>query len=169
MVSAKVYLKSSVIVLLLCLISCASKKPTTLESEKTIEQPKVIYNNKILIINYLLTKNAQDQKSISLINKINTEGNLKERPKKPLNTTIGDLQYALLDADLKEIEIHTLKNPLKKTVEFVNDFGNFEKRILDLDSVQFSIRLQLPENAKHIVISEITNKKPIQLLSTKIE
>ncbi|MBU2939347.1 hypothetical protein KO494_07325 [Lacinutrix sp. C3R15] len=163
MLSPKVYLKSCAIVVLLCIFSCASNKQVIAES------PETISTSQILFLNYVLVKNDQDEKSITLINKINTEGILKGKPENIQNPEVEDLEYSILDKDFNELEKGALKNPLKKTVEFVNDFGNFEKRVLDLDSVQFNIRLQLPAKAKYIVITELTNTESIQHITTKIE
>lgn len=163
MLLPKVYLKSAVIVLLLCLVSCASKQ------QVIAKEPEVVIPQKIIFINYLLVKNAQDEKSITLINQIKAEGKLKGKPEKVENPSFGDLEYIFLDKDFKEIEKHALKNPLKKTVEYINDFGKFEKRVLDLDSVQFSIRMQLHPKAKYIVITELTTTKQKKHITTKID
>ena len=160
---------TSYLILIVSIISCASKKQVTTEDSIATEEPIVIPTPKILFLSYQLVKNAQNEKNIALLNQIKTEGKLKGKPKKIENTTLGDLEYILLDKDFKEVEKHALKNPLNKTVEFINDFGNFEKRVLDLDSVQFNLRLQLPTKAKHIVITEITNTEPIKHISTKID
>ncbi|WP_452232517.1 hypothetical protein [Lacinutrix sp. MEBiC02595] len=159
----------SLIILLFSMLSCASKRQVTAEDIIVIEETKTIETSKILFLNYLLVKNTGGKKSITLINQINTEGKLKGKPENIPNATIGDLEYMLLDKDFKAIKKYALKNPLKKTVEFVNDYGNFEKKVLDLDSVQFSIRMQVSPEAKHIVISEITNAAPIKHLTTKID
>ncbi|MDO6597833.1 hypothetical protein Q4512_12985 [Oceanihabitans sp. 2_MG-2023] len=149
--------------------SCASKKQIMPETDSINKETITSVQNKILFLNYQIVKNEKEKKSITLINQINTKGKLKGKSVEIENTTYGDLEYAILDAELNILEKHVLKNPLKKTVEFINDFGNFEKKVLDLDTVQFHIRLQLPAKAKHIAISEFTNTKPIQHITTKIE
>ena len=61
------------------------------------------------------------------------------------------------------------QNPLKKIIEYINDLGNFEKKIFDLDSAQFSIRLQLQSNVKYIKISELTKTGPKIHITTELE
>ncbi|QRM88056.1 hypothetical protein FG167_02060 [Lacinutrix sp. WUR7] len=157
------------LIFVLFIISCASKKQVTAEDILVKEETKSIPKSKIIFLNYLLVKNAQGEKSITLINQIKTEGKLKGKPKNIANTSSGDLEYILLDKDYNSIEKHALKNPLKKTVEFVNDFGNFEKRTLDLDRVEFTIRIQLPPEAKHMKITELTNASSKEHIITKID
>ncbi|MBQ0788342.1 MAG: hypothetical protein KBT69_12625 [Oceanihabitans sp.] len=159
----KVSLKSAFIIALIFVFSC------TINKQVIAVEPEVVIPPKIIFLNYVLVKNARDEKSITLINQIKTEGKLKGKPESIENTNPGDLEYILLDKNFNAIEKHALKNPLKKTVEFVNDFGNFEKRIVDLDRVEFTLRIQLQPEAKHIVISEITNTTYIKHSTTKID
>ncbi len=160
---------TSYLTLICFILSCASKKQATPKSAITKEETISISKPQIIFLNYLLVKNAQGEKSITLINQIKTEGKLKGKPKNIANTSSGDLEYILLDKDYNSIEKHALKNPLKKTVEFVNDFGNFEKRTLDLDRVEFTIRIQLPPEAKHMKIIELTNASSKEHIITKID
>jgi len=164
----KIIKRTSYLIVVLSIISCASKKQITTEDILVKEETKPITKPKIIFLNYVLVKNDQNEKSITLINQIKTEGKLKGKPKNIENTSQGDLEYILLDKDFNSIEKHALKNPLKKTVEFVNDFGNFEKRTLDLDRVEFTIRIQLPPEAKHMKIIELTNAIPKEHIITKI-
>ncbi len=163
MLLPKVSLKSAFIIALLFIFSCATNKQVIAVEAEVAIPPKIIF------LNYVLVKNAQDEKSITLINQIKTEGKLKGKPENIVNTNPGDLEYILLDKDFNAIEKYALKNPLIKTVEFVNDFGNFEKRTLDLDRVEFTIRLQLHPEAKHMKIIELTNAIPKEHIITKID
>ena len=74
----------------------------------------------------------------------------------------------VFNSTFNEIEKNSIKNPLIKIVEFINDLGNFEKKIIALDSAQFSLKLQLPPKAKHIVISELTHNGTKKHITTKI-
>lgn len=79
-------------------------------------------------MNYEIVK-LNDEKNISLINQITADGRLKGKMTSKNNTSIGDLECIVLDKDLNQLEKHSIRNPLKKTVEFINDSGNFEKNI----------------------------------------
>lgn len=143
--------------------SCASKQETTTKEEMIIKS-----DPKLLFLNYQMQK-LNDKTNITLINQITTDGKLKDKTKTQVSTTVGDLECLVLDERLIQLERHTIKNPLKKIVEFINDAGELEKRQLDLDSAQFSLKLQLHPKARYIIINEITETNPIKHISTKIE
>ncbi len=142
-------------------LSCASQQVVTNSTE-------IQEKSKLLFLNYNIVKIDSTSKNITLISQKTTEGKLKNTSKAEIKTSIGDLECISLDKDFNEIEKKYIKNPLVKIVEFVNDLGNFEKKILDLDSAQFSLRLQLPPKAKHIVISELTQNGNKKHITTKI-
>ena len=144
------------------LLSCVSRQSII------TEEPSIKTEPKLLFLNYEIVK-LNDEKNISLINQITADGRLKGKMTSKNNTSIGDLECIVLDKDLNQLEKHSIKNPLKKTVEFINDSGNFEKKILDLDRVQFSIKLQQQPKAKYVVISEITKTTIKKHITTKID
>ena len=148
--------------LLIALLSCASKQHIVTEEEPIITQPKLLF------LNFEITK-LNDIKSVSLINQIKTDGKLKGHTSEDTKGDIGDLEYLILDKDLNQLEKHYIKNPLKKIIEFINDSGNFEKKMLDLDRSEFSLKLQLKPKAEYIVINEITSEGITKLNTTKIE
>lgn len=148
--------------LLIALLSCASKQHIVTEEEPIITQPKLLF------LNFEITK-LNDIKSVSLINQIKTDGKLKGHTSEDTKGDIGDLEYLILDKDLNQLEKHYIKNPLKKVIEFINDSGNFEKKMLDLDRSEFSLKLQLKPKAEYIVINEITSEGITKLNTTKIE
>jgi len=150
------------LILLIALLSCASKQHIETEEEPIITQPKLLF------LNFEITK-LNDIKSVSLINQIKTDGKLKGHTSEDTKGDIGDLEYLILDKDLNQLEKHYIKNPLKKVIEFVNDSGNFEKKMLDLDRSEFSLKLQLKPKAEYIVINEITSEGITKLNTTKIE
>ena len=144
-------------------ISCAPQQhiitPNSLEAAPS----------EILFLNYEIIKVMYDQKDIRLINQITSKGTLKSVPKKVSHVSDGDLEYTLLDKDRQKIASYIIKNPLQKTIEYVNDFGHFEKKIIDLNSAQFSIRIQRPIHAKYIAITELTTPKSIHTLITELD
>ena len=146
-----------------CQLSCAGKKPLA-ETEPDPELPP-----KILFLNYMIRTNENGSKSIKLINQITAEGKLKDTSEKKAKGTEGDLLCSVQNNENQEIEKFVVENPLKITVEFINDLGNFEKKLITLDSAQFSIRMQLHPKARHIRISEWSDSNVTELIQTKIE
>ena len=154
---------TTLLLLLFVVLSCASKQQIISEESKIIPKPKLLF------LNYQISKTTDNKKTIVLINQKTIDGKLKNKTKTELKTSLGDLEYIILDNDFNEIGKNSIKNPLVKIVEFINDLGNFEKRIIDLDSAQFSMRLQLPLNAKYIVISELTQTGTKKHITTEIK
>ena len=149
--------------LFILIIGCASKQLVIDHNSDIEEQPKLLF------LNYMINKMDNGEKNIKLINQIITDGTLKKMTKTSDEKSLGDLECATYDKDLNQIGIHSIKNPLKKIMEYINDLGNFEKKIFDLDSAQFSIRLQLQYDVKYIKISELTTKGQKELITTELE
>ncbi|WP_460218244.1 hypothetical protein [Psychroserpens sp. MEBiC05023] len=154
--------KTIIIVVLFLICSCAPKKQIAVEENTTLLPPKIIF------LNYSIKKNNHIKKMVSLINKIVVDGKLKGNDFSKNKKAIGDLECVLLDKDLNEIEQIIVKNPLRKDFEYLNTNKEYEKKIILLDSAEFSIRLQLPPKCKHIRISELTKVQAIELITTQI-
>lgn len=141
------------LVLLIALqISCALKKPTPIN--KVINEtlpPKLIF------LNYVISKNENNEKNIQFINKTITNGKLKNTAKLQEMGTIGDLKCSQLNKDSVEITSIIIKNPLSKIIEYVNDSLIFESKKIDLQKTAFSLRLQLHSKTVFIAINEVTD------------
>jgi len=149
--------------LLLVVLTACGTKQATLSNTNTIKSTP-----KLLFLNYNLKKNKNGTKSIQFINKIITDGTLKNH-KIIKNGTIGDLQCSQLNKKNKIIKSKIIKNPLKKTIEYLDDSKSFHIKEVNLDSTQISLKLKLEHDTKYIIISEISNsKKTIPLIKTKI-
>lgn len=137
---------SCLMVIILC--SCGTIKNSIQETKLTQNNPKLIF------LNYTISKNENGEKHMVFLNKIITDGKLKNN--KFSNTgSIGDLKCSQLDENTHLIESVIIKNPLSQVIEFVNDSLAFEKKQLHLNSNELSLRLQLNNRTKYILISEI--------------
>lgn len=162
MINNLIFKNLAIIIFLSLVFSCAPKKQIAGAEKTALLQPKIIF------LNYSINKNNNDKKKVSLINKIVVDGSLKNKKIKRNQKNIGDLECLLLDKDSKEIEKLTITNPLIKKFEYLNENKRFEKKIILLDTAEFSVRLQLPPKCKHIIITELTATKSIKLITTKI-
>lgn len=156
------------IITLFCALinACASKKDVI--QNTTIEEA----NPKIIFLNYTLSEDFKGEKNIQFINKIITDGKLKNRSNKYVKTgSVGDLKCSQLDEKSNTIQSTFIKNPLKKRIEFVNDSLQFENKTLKLKKASLSLRLQLHVKTKQIVIAEIIdtlkNVKPLYITKLK--
>ena len=153
----------TILFVLICLFSCRSNKLPVSEPMITERNPKLLF------LNYTISKDNNNLKRISLINKIEVNGKLKQ------NTFLregsqGDLNFNLLDKKGNTIDSFIIKNPLFKTIEYVDESKHFKVKQLDLDSTQFSLRLQLNPKVISISISEIDTLKKASkpLIKTKL-
>ena len=146
---SKYVFKLSVLLILLLASACVSKKIIVTETSSEMLPSKLIF------LNYNISKDKNNNKSIQFINKIVVDGKLKTNNSTIKIGTVGDLKCFQLDKDSIEISSINIKNPLIKHIEFINDSLIFENKKIDLKSATLSFRLQLHEKTKFIAINEI--------------
>lgn len=82
----------------------------------------------------------------------------------------GDLLISFLDENKKACALISLENPLRKKVEYSENFKILKAETIELDSAPFSIRVQFQDCFKYILVEEIVNStnfsKQILLEST---
>ncbi len=159
---------------LFLLTSCASKlkgDSNTPQNELKQTINTTISNNKIIFLNYSISKNDNGNKKIELISKIIAEGKIKKNSNKFISEgNTGDLQCIQMDDSNTPLKSVILKNPLSKIIEYVNESKALEKRKIETNETPFSLRIQLEPKTKFIVINEIVepNNKTNHLITTKI-
>jgi len=148
-------------------ISCASKKNIAVKEIVTEPLPP-----KLIFLNYTISKDENGKKQIQFINKIITDGKLKNNTETYLKTgAVGDLKCSQFDKDSVEIKAVIIQNPLSQIIETVNDSLIFESKKIELNRAPLSLRLALHEKTKYITISTIIdslqNSQP--LITTKLD
>jgi hypothetical protein len=135
------------------------------DEENTIELPRILFLNYSIVNNNLI-----DEYKITLINKIISEGQIKETTTEFQKPKIDDLEYIVLDKKSQAIKRGFLANPLNKTIEYVTEDGKLAKKDIRLDSALFALRIQLKPIAESVVLERFTglNSENIHLLTTKI-
>lgn len=153
------------IIVLICAIvnSCASKQNSIQKSAIEETNPKLIF------LNYKISEDSKGNKNIQFINKVITDGKLKNNTTTD-DGTFGDLICNQLDKNSNVLQSVTIKNPLVKTFEYIDDSKQFKTKTVALKDVEFSLKLKLEPDTKHVIINEITQSlneiKP--LIKTKI-
>lgn len=132
--------------------SCASKQNSIQNS--AVEES----NPKLLFLNYKISEDDNGNKTIKFINKIITDGKLKQNSYTN-EGVYGDLICQQLDKKSNVLQSITIKNPLVKNFEFVNDLKQFERKNVELKTAEFSLKLKLEPYTKYITINEITKNK----------
>jgi hypothetical protein len=137
--------------LLLTIISCKSFENTSIENETRIEKkedPQIIFSN-------FKIKKIEENLIVTPINSLITKGQLKQK----LPTNDKKEKDALIicqtDKNKSTINQYILSNPLIKTFETYSESGEFSKKTIYLDSIQFSLRMQLDLNTTYISIYQL--------------
>lgn len=149
---------------MLHLVSCTVPHKTTNTSTNdkiTNETPKIIF------LNYLIVNDTIKQEyRIRLINKIITEGKIKENTIISKTPAIDDIEYIVLNNESQVLTRNYIANPLHRTLEYVTDNGQLAKKDIQLDSTQFSLRIPLDPSARFISMERYTGLKSdnIQML-----
>ncbi|MCK4879002.1 MAG: hypothetical protein KAS82_00030 [Bacteroidales bacterium] len=82
-----------------------------------------------------------------------------------------DLELLVLDRNQQTMTHRYIPNPLDRSVEYVNNAGQLERKMIHLDSAQFSIRLQVDSGASSILLNRIIgdDTEGVLLLKTPIQ
>jgi len=158
--------------LLLCmgsiLISCnVTKNSGSQSSNESISGD----SPRILFLNYEITRDSINSTySAQLINTVVAKGSLKKDRTPPIQPVTGDLEFQVLDSKQQIMTTLYIANPLDKSVEFVNDRGELQQKMISLGTAQFSVRLQLEPGAHSALLKRITesNSENTILLNTPV-
>ena len=157
------------LILISILISCNPPK-NTYSSDP--QGSKVEETSKILFLDYQLTRDsATNTYEALLISMIIRKGTIKDAQHNTSLARKDDLEILVLDRNQQIMTHRYIPNPLDKSVEYVNDAGQFERKMIHLDSAQFNIRLQIDPNASSILLNRYTgnNTEGTLLLNTQIQ
>lgn len=145
------------------MVSCNPSK-NTYSSDP--QGSKARETSRILFLNYQISRDStKTNYSAQLINTILKDGTIKVDQQHAGQTEIDDLELLVLDKNEHTIIHHHIPNPLDRSVEYVNDAGQFEHLMIHLDSAQFSIRLQIEPGASSILLNRfIGNETEAKLL-----
>ena len=154
----------TILLLLVCLSffsGCKNSKDVFTNQSEIESSPKILF------LNYSIEKTLDYKRTIQFISKKIVDGKLKNSLNLPIeNGVTGDLVLTELDTKYRALNELLIKNPLVRTVEFINDSIQLQTKTITLDKAQFSMRLQLKTATKYITISNFAENKP--LIKTKI-
>ncbi len=146
-------MKLNCLILILIISSCKTIKQSPIE---IIDIP---YTPKIVFLNCKILKHSDNTISISLINKIIAEGNLKVKGNEDNLKIDGNLECAQLDGNSLSLESLSMPNPLVKNVEYIDSSGSLSMKQISLDSTDFMIRMQLNSATKFVQLGIVGDAK----------
>ena len=151
------------------MVSCNPSK-NTYSSDP--QGSKARETSRILFLNYQISRDStKTNYSAQLINTILKDGTIKVDQQHNGQAEIDDLELLVLDGNQHTMTHRYIPNPLDKSVEYVNDAGQFERLMIHLDSAQFSIRLQIEPGASSILLNRFIgdDNEGTLLLNTQIQ
>jgi hypothetical protein len=148
--------------LFLLFCACSSSKNSTHQSvTPLISAPKIIF------LNYKISRIHDELVEIIYVNKIITEGKLKDNFTNDFIPQKGDIKLIQMNSRYQPIDSIYIPNPLYKTVEFVNEEHQMVKKTIQLDNTEFNVRMQL--NPKTMFITAYSHDNPYkQLMQHKL-
>ncbi len=144
---------------------------TNYKVENIIQEEVEVDEEKILFLNYKIAKESGGEINLSVINQIINKGNIKGYNSNIQYLKIGNLKFIQQDLQGNELDVYYLSNPLTREVEFVDENGQFQRKVIQMDSSEFGIRLQLQNQCRKVVVELIKDSElnTIELLTTEIK
>ncbi|WP_417196882.1 hypothetical protein [Bizionia sp.] len=153
---------------LLILLSVFTFGTTVFAQNSSAKQDIKKVADSMIFLTYHIKKSTDATPTISHLKAVLAKGRIKGFHKKKELMKTGNLTCNLLDKELKVIETLYIENPLEKVVEFVNDSGDLEKRLIALESTDFAFRMPYHETAKYARMYVITNSDTTNYIITKL-
>jgi hypothetical protein len=126
--------------------------------------------DKILFLNYEISRESDGSISVKLQDKQVKNGKVKQKLM-ILNGNEGDdFEIKLLGSNSKSFGRYEIESPLERVVEYVDNAGQLNTKLIVLDSAQFTIRLQADPKIKFIAIQQksLNAKNTQSLITTQI-
>ena len=143
------------LILILLISSCKTKQIGT-------DRPPMI-----IFLNYDISKDSDGEIKVDFINKIISEGRLKKDLSQEKSFAKDDIICIQNNSRSKPIQSMIIPNPFVKRVESIDDSGRLYMKLIEVDSTQISIRMQLNPLTKFIILEQM-NKPNKRLIKTKI-
>lgn len=170
MIPYKYGIPALVLVILLSILAACN--PTRNASRSESQESGAPATSRILFLNYQLSRDSiTNSCDAKLINMIIRDGSLKEDRPGRNQAEKDDLEVLVFDNNQQIMSYQQIPNPLDKSVEYVNDAGQLERKIIHLDSTQFSVRMQIEPEASVVHLNRYTGSKSEEtiLLKTLIQ
>ncbi len=122
----------------------------------------------MIFLTYHIKKSSDTSFEINHVKTVLAKGRIKGFHEEKELMKTGNLTCELLDEELQVIKTRYIKNPMEKIIEFVNDSGNLEKRLISLDRTDFAFRMPYNKSVKYARIYVITNSDTTNYIITKL-
>ncbi len=153
MSTTKYFILPLLLLLIVLAIACKTTK------EEPIEETKVASGPQLLFVNYKITKQEGGDEKVEVIDKIIAAGKMKVNRNKIPKEENRYFQCVQLDKNKEVLKTDFFANPLLKDIEYVGDDGQLGRKLIEVESVDLSIRIQLDPQAAYISLSKVGSPK----------
>lgn len=138
--------------------SCTSTKVIVVEESKVEEVAEI--GPQLIFVSYKF-----NGKELTLINKIITAGKLKGKTSQGFETKEGDLIFKQLNMNKELLSEQKIPNPRVRIVEYVDENGVFQKKSIDIENPEFTMRVDLNPQTRYLAIIEIQGDNSNSILN----
>ncbi|MGC6429540.1 MAG: hypothetical protein ACON5F_00705 [Jejuia sp.] len=165
----KTYYFKNLLISILCsmmMLCCKTAKPAVASKVDEIKDKP----ERIVFLNYAIKKDANGNKNIRLLTSKKVEGSLKShRTLVDGEGNSEDLICSQLNGEASIVSQTLIRNPLHKTLEYLDDSKNFKAIAMELDSSEFTVRLQLYPETQSISITDVSEQSDPYILTKVTE
>lgn len=141
------------------LFCCCKTRQAVVIQEVTIDtQPKILF------ISYKFQRGE-----LIFVNKIITKGKLKNKGLLPLDAKYGDLLLKQVDKHDKLLATEVIRNPRFRTIEYVDDEGFLQKKVVRVEEAEVNIRVMLEAETRKLIMEEHTEDQALLLNTIQIK
>ena len=143
--------------------SCVTRQVTTKQGNTISIKPRLLF------LTYSIYKSSNGNFRANLINKIIVEGTLKRVNNEHNTRSPSTIQCIQTNKNSMPIQTINMNNPLIKIVEYSDETGQLNKKQIELDSTQISIRMQLHSQSKFVILKHHRSTDGSTVILTKNE
>jgi hypothetical protein len=134
----KYFLFNSFGILMLLLMGCQTPKAAVEETGQEVDRKA-----QIGFFVYRAYKDGEAVPKIKMVEQLAVDGTVKTRKKESAIADAADLMFVQVSKDQKILESEHIEDPLHKVIEYQLDSGELTKKMIALDSADFTVRVNL--------------------------
>jgi hypothetical protein len=120
---------------------------------------------RILLLNFEVFEND----SIVMINSALSQGKIRGRSAVEKEPEPGDLIVTFLTSGMIECSRQVIHNPLRRRVEFSDEYQQIRSRTITLDAAIFAVRAQFTNNLRFARVQKVTEDGKIILTTITLQ
>ncbi len=151
---------------LFLLLANACQVSNTSGSTPEQQQASAAQVNQIIFLDLdIAVDTVTKETTVRLLNKMVTDGKLKNAVHPEEMPKPGDLQYSLLSASGQTLFSKTIPDPLVNTLEYASESGSIQQKTFHLKKAGFTIRAPFYPGTTHLLIEQVQQDNKLKEIS----